>query len=76
MVDKESRNVTRKPHLIQAMSCGELAEILPDLVLTSVTFDPDFTTYPYHRINLDVDLTAARITKRVRAQLKQGGSHE
>ena len=69
---KKSRDV-----IVLTVSCDEFAEMFSDLVFARWVPDPTYTEYPFHHIMLDVDQTAARITKRVREELKskQGGEH-
>ena len=69
---KKSRDV-----IVLRVSCDEFAAMFSDLVFTRWDPNTRYTEYPFHHIILDVDQTAARITKRVREELKskQGGEH-
>ena len=67
----------KQPRYTQVMSCEELEELYevePDLVWIGYEFDPAYIKYPFDRIILDVEQTAAQITKRVRKQLKHEGA--
>ena len=64
----------KQPRYTQIMSCAELCDVEPDLVWIGYEFDPAYIKYPFDRIILDVEQTAAQITKRVRKQLKHEGA--